>query len=1753
MASRTLASLTAYTASGASAATSAQLAGVFSSVRLSERLGEPARLTLTGLEGGALLGVYALLTRRAIVRADFSGGEVTFWRVREVETAYGDSQSWRATLDPLWLDLEGTVVAETLASSGFVDVGVTMAGRFDDVLGRLLSTDYGAPSGLVAFTLGTLETAPAAARVFLTLTNASTLDGIRQAVTKAGAELVFTAAPGSGGTLAVYSVAVVAQSGQPTGARIMAGTGAAVNRLGATRKRDDASYFSHLAAVAEGDSPITLAGAAWPVTTATYFPGPNQTALSLGGSPIWEDGALEGLFVRAIAGGPLFEVLASEAPSVLVVAGNASALTSLLVREAGDRDLVALPSPAAGDGLRVRRQTFSVGPFSNALADAGASADFSAFTAGLPTGWTKVGTPTVAAVATEGHVRYGTSSVQVTASKDQGLISPALPRLDARQVSAWVGAYVASAGGRVRIEIIDGDDGTVHPVGQKVDSTSETLQALSIGGAPVLGATFRVRIVADSPTCTFIVDAATATRSAQPQPYAEAMGPNALWREAAKVLLEEGGAARPDAIEGRLLDLSSIATGYDEIRVGDTVTATEEGPHGFTLATRVVEVEESFQVGASSTEKRIRLSQKRADLRRQFEAAPPADPVPVVEPVRRPQPSAQYGVGFAYVAGDGAMVLLSWLGGPDVKSVRWTLTVGATTTTGTVDAPAGSVELNPAAPLAPGSTIEVRATAYSETGAAGEAEASPYRLVTDVPLLDADGYVDSGAAATISGTPGEVTVTGSPTQGLSDSPSWALGLDDNVRVPGSVGLLGGAYVEAGTAGALRVRSSSGALGTLEAAAVVVTAPAQPTALTVSEDSGVLTAAWTADGLADSYEVHVDTPSGARVLLARIPAAGAGTAAYVPSEAGAHTFRVTGERSGRRGTARTATVTPTALALPGLAKNPTATGFNIVVTRPDDARYTGCRLYVLSAATLGGLAAATPQLLAEGDITEYSFTPPYAERFWEYDFAVTLLGAFASGAPSTALTGTAASYAAVAGTAAGVATAASTLAEAEAAKAAASAGAALLGAFTYVVASVAALPSGATEGQTAVVAGSSTLDAGKVFKRTGGAWVYQTRLEVQDGDGVPTGLAAFGAKPEHTATPKPGEPVKVPVLAPLSGGGSALRYMDVQVLLRRGVLLSSFVRQADATMAVDNTAAAQAAFDAAYGKYLTCDLDEGGIIGILDSLYVGDRTIVEWKHGVTITALDGYQAGLYGGGGFPARESLVINRRSRRRWLRVPKLGTGLPADVRDYLGVIGGTLYVDRGIELINLDVNGRASERYVPYKSRDPVTGIVSVANAAGMADWAEIPFFQSSYTPGQPGYGPSLDCDNVRKPALASPWQTGWPTYTEWEAGIEFGSVVSPRVYNPRVRDVRGDGVSAGGAYGASGETPPSYDVVIEGGLVEDTFRNSVALTEVSGFRVTGVTCRRWSGPAAFDYEPDRLIEAMDSGVVELLAMEDGERYFIAIGANNDLGAITEAQRRFMPHITVRSCAGRRLTTETTTREGNYDSYAYGIQVGMAHNGVLLDSNTIEDCHRFALRIEGGRGVSVRGGTYTCRSAITGSGGASDVSAIEIHKEGSDVDAHPRSISFEGVVARVVEARDGASAPLGNGRRIGVLANGQGFAWRGGLVEIDSEQGARECFRVYGATVDIEGAEMISEGGGAHVGVTLMGLGAPVRSSTIKGSTFRGFDIAVLLSADAYGVSDTLIDGNRHEGCNNLVVEEATGAGTVTDTNELGWRDLN
>lgn len=808
MLARRLTALDVFTATGVPAPAAADLVRVVDKVTVQEKLGDPARLTIYGLEGGVLLPEYAALTKRAILRATFEADgieETTFWRVREAQTAYGEGQRWSATCEPLWLALGENVAAETLAATGFVDVGVTLGGRLDDVLARLLTPAYGCPDGLATFALGSVDPALGAKPVLVTLTNASTLDGIRQALTKAGGEAEFVAGPGAGGALAHYLLLVKQQVGSATYAtRPARGTPSpaspVVNRTQITRRRDDDAYFSHVSAVASGDSPVTLATATWGVTNATYNAGTNRTTLTVTGEPVWEDGALVGLAARAPLAGAdgsisaLYPIVSTAKPGTITVSGEAQTLTSLVVREADGRDLVALPAASAPHGRKIRRETLNVSPWGNALAEAGASADFSAFASGLPVGWSKVGNPAVGAVTTEGHVRYGTSSVQVQASKDEGLVSLPILRADARQVSAWVGAYIVDTdGGRIRLEIVD-EDGSVHPVGEKADSTSVTLQALSIGGAPVKGATFRLRVVADSPTATFILDAATATRSASAEAYAESMGPNALWKEAAKLLEAEGGDAKPDAFDGRLYDLSSIVDGYDEIRIGDAVEVAEDGPMGVTLAARVAELEETFTPsGDASVEKKIRLSTKRADLRRLVETGPPPDPVPVVEPVRRKAPSAQYAVGFRHT-GSGEIVVLSWLGNEDVRSVAWTLAVGASVTTGTVSAQTGQIDLNASAPITPGTTIQVEVAAYSDADGTGEKEAAPYRLVTDVPTLeDPASFVGAGATLTVHGTAGEVEVIGPQTQALGASPTFTLGLDDNVRAAQTLGVLGAPY------------------------------------------------------------------------------------------------------------------------------------------------------------------------------------------------------------------------------------------------------------------------------------------------------------------------------------------------------------------------------------------------------------------------------------------------------------------------------------------------------------------------------------------------------------------------------------------------------------------------------------------------------------------------------------------------------------------------------------------------------------------------------------------------------------------------------------------------------------------------------------------------------------------------------------------------------------------------------------------------
>lgn len=794
------------------------LAGVFSRVVVGAKLGDPETLTLDGI-ANVFRPVQGLFGERCVVRATWSSGPRTWWRVTTTTTRYGATNGHTVECDPLWLDLDASVVAYQLPGSTYVDVGVTLAGTVADVLARLFMGDLAPPVAACRFVVGTIDPAIAARRVFVVLNNESHLGALAKVLAGAEAETEFVASVATGGaTACTYTLNVAKRIGVQDGSatRVVLGETVPghtrVNRFTLTRKQGRAGYFSHVVVTDGAESPTTVAGARWAVTAAVFAAG--STTLTLDGDPVWEDGAAVGLVWGD--GAAYFPVTASTAPRTIVVTGDARGLATGRFAEVGGVDLVAVPVPGGGGGeRRVRRTTLSsASPHGNLLAEAGASADFSTWAGGAPAGWEAFGGAAVMATTAPADVRTGTSSARVTAVRGAGLRSLPINRRDARNVSAWVSAMVANQGDSIRLEIEDAA-GRRHPTVERFESTSRTLAALAVGGVTVDTATFRIVVTAASTTATFVLDAATATGSAAFVPYAVNMGPRALWKEAARIIALDGGLL-PPALDGDLYELAAIMGGYDEIRLGDAVRVVEGGPPGidFDVVARVVEVTDTYQVGDASVFRHVRLSDKRADLRGRFAAADGSGTVPVVDGVRVPTPAAQYSVGYRYVAGSGVVINLSWTGNDDTKSVTWTLAApgAGVTYTATIDAATGNTDLNANDPWPPGTAFTLDAVAHSATNGGGEAEKPPFHMASEVPMLSGavgEGYVPSGSSVTLFGVAGETEVLGNPTQDLAASPVFTVGLPNNVRVGTSLGLVGGPYMTASGPARLDVRDATG--------------------------------------------------------------------------------------------------------------------------------------------------------------------------------------------------------------------------------------------------------------------------------------------------------------------------------------------------------------------------------------------------------------------------------------------------------------------------------------------------------------------------------------------------------------------------------------------------------------------------------------------------------------------------------------------------------------------------------------------------------------------------------------------------------------------------------------------------------------------------------------------------------------------------------------------------------------------------------
>ncbi len=575
--------------------------GEIAQVSRTDRLSRPNRLSFEIPEGPAR----DAYTERRILRIQYDSHPTEFWRI--MRRTHDRGQSGRLSFEarPRWEDL-GDNIAYIELADGTKLTGVTVTRvAIEDALTRILSADLNGPS---EYTAGSVASSLQGEIVSVFGEGISTQQLLNDAVEQLGARWTATWDDANG----QYVIDVVERKGDADATKrvITDRTDDPIqgqpNVRRITEQRDAQDYFSRLVPLGgpEGQRQ-TIADATWPVESASYDSGPDETTLVLDGRPEWKDGSLVGR--RLVGGsGPSYEVVSTIAPDTIVVSGDASAETSAGFAESDGSDVLSIRDPdAEGEiGRAERRESFGVVAFANLLDDAGVDTSGSS-----TTGWNAVGSPTISTSTTPADVRHGDAAVQMEGGDGDAVETAPYqfaPSEDGPNLSAWISLRVVS--GEVKVEIIDSQGNTLPPEDQ-LKSGDATLRSLSIGGEQPAAGDVKVRITALEANTDVRIDAITLTASSAPVSYAGKMGPSALWEAGVEEMIRNGG-RQTRSVDGETFDLHELESVGEDFRAGDAVTVDLRGMSS--IETRLERVTRQLAVGYASGAHTVRTTTERS-------------------------------------------------------------------------------------------------------------------------------------------------------------------------------------------------------------------------------------------------------------------------------------------------------------------------------------------------------------------------------------------------------------------------------------------------------------------------------------------------------------------------------------------------------------------------------------------------------------------------------------------------------------------------------------------------------------------------------------------------------------------------------------------------------------------------------------------------------------------------------------------------------------------------------------------------------------------------------------------------------------------------------------------------------------------------------------------------------------------------------------------------------------------------------------
>jgi hypothetical protein len=580
-----------------------------------------------------------VLKERCIFKIHY-GDPVSSWRLFRITNVNLPVDSGAVTVDAVALydDLADVYARRTLSPSGHVKMSLALRGRtLTQALTEIFSSTWGLPSH---FNVGTVESS---------IQNESVLVQFFGATFRQILRVLLSQITGGGEVEYVwddandrYDINIYREAGwssaersggsaDPDSRPVQGPGGVGLhNRLSGNYQRRARDFFNRVIPVSGPENePITIAGALFygEEESGGYLRFPSDTRVV----------GIEDQYVGLYLGNDdvgFFEITdtivdhSSSGKNAIQIDGSEAGLVGEWVRFAIDSSgsqLVYVEDPAsvAAQGIAERRQSFGgVSRFPNLLVLQGVAAAMDEGSGGvgawLPTGVNAVGSPTTDQDTGDDNVLFGDSSLKVQASENDGIEIPFVFEEDSDDPLVSVWAHVRLSAGSLRLEIEDNSE-YLWPDEEKAETNSTQLVGLAVGGIEPDPGNCKVRIIADEDSTVFYVDAVSVTRSTEPEPYADKMGPALMMEEAVRFLLEEGGEL-PPKIDTKLLDASAFDSSA-EINPGSHVAFKDlyqAGTPGINVTARVKAVTEIETKFEGRMLKDIELSDRKKDFTNRY-------------------------------------------------------------------------------------------------------------------------------------------------------------------------------------------------------------------------------------------------------------------------------------------------------------------------------------------------------------------------------------------------------------------------------------------------------------------------------------------------------------------------------------------------------------------------------------------------------------------------------------------------------------------------------------------------------------------------------------------------------------------------------------------------------------------------------------------------------------------------------------------------------------------------------------------------------------------------------------------------------------------------------------------------------------------------------------------------------------------------------------------------------------------------------